>query len=71
MGDLRLKMRDRTISPSWRANAIIEHKPKRRAWKKKKVNSTAEVEMSGCMQRCELEYFATKMVMFAGLYIID
>ncbi|KAM0919194.1 hypothetical protein ACQ4PT_008365 [Festuca glaucescens] len=65
LGDLRLKMKDRIICPTWRANAIVRNRPARQQWKKKKVDTTAIAEMSACYERCELEYFATNKAYFA------
>jgi hypothetical protein len=66
LGDLRLKLKDRTICPAWRANSIVEHKPKRQNWKSSKNADTADIaEMSSCYAKCELEYFATNKVMMS------
>ena len=59
MGDSRI------ICPAWRANTIVQIPPARRKWKKKKVDPTAQAEMSACHGRCELEYFGTNKVMIA------
>ncbi|CAM0903297.1 unnamed protein product [Alopecurus aequalis] len=64
LGDLRIKMGDRTLCPAWRANALVETPPARRQWKKKTTDNTAKVEMSACHERCMEEYFATNKAYF-------
>ncbi|XP_071683854.1 uncharacterized protein [Lolium perenne] len=59
LAELRLKLKDRTICPAWRANSIVENRPRRQRWKKKNLNTTDIAEMSSCYERCELEYFGT------------
>jgi hypothetical protein len=65
LADLRLKLKDRRICPAWRANSIVENRPKRQRWKKRNLDATDIAEMSSCYERCELEYFGTNKVMIA------
>ncbi|XP_051217471.1 uncharacterized protein [Lolium perenne] len=65
LGDLRLKLKDRIICPAWRANSIVENRPKRQRWKKRNLDATDISEMSGCYERCEVEYFGTNKAYFS------
>ncbi|XP_071676765.1 uncharacterized protein [Lolium perenne] len=65
LAELRLKLKDRTICPAWRANSIVENRPRRQRWKKKNLDTTDIAEMSSCYERCELEYFGTNKAYFS------
>ncbi|XP_051216780.1 uncharacterized protein [Lolium perenne] len=65
LADLRLKLKDRRICPAWRANSIVENRPKRQRWKKRNLDATDIAEMSSCYERCELEYFGTTKAYFS------
>nr|XP_051222010.1 uncharacterized protein LOC127340281 [Lolium perenne] len=65
LAELRLKLKDRTICPAWRANSIVENRPRRQRWKKKNLDTTVIAKMSSCYERCELEYFGTNKAYFS------
>jgi hypothetical protein len=53
---------DRRICPEWRANALIDTPPKRKTRSQIKNNTHVQHVLSGCVQRCLEEYFATDKV---------